>query len=377
MNCPKVIAMYLPQYHCIPENDKFWGKGFTDWVTVKKATPIYEGHNQPRVPLNENYYDLSIKENVEWQAKLAKAHGINGFGIYHYWFNNDTNLLTKPAEIILENKDIDIEYFFAWDNNNWKRSWSNVDGNAWAPVAENKEQKGPQILIPYILGTEPDWENHFNHLLPYFKDERYIKLDGKPIFMVWGISDGIQKMAAYWDTLAKKHGFAGLAMIYKYDETGLFNRVPMTPDAELMFKYEPSFTAWNKLTIPQRIIRKIHKVRSTAEGLKTYNYDKVWKEILSDANGRFSDKRIINGAFVDYDDSPRRGASRGKILVGGTPEKYKKYLTELLQITKRQEKPFVFITAWNEWGEGAYLEPDTTRGYEYLNATKEAIESIM
>ena len=174
MEKTKIIAMYLPQYHSIPENDEFWGKGFTDWVTVKKAKPLFKGHEQPKVPLDNNYYDLSLKENVKWQAKLAKEYGIYGFGVYHYWFNNEKNLLTKPAEIIRDNDDIPINYFLAWDNANWKRSWSNVEGNAWAPVAD-VDNKGPQILIEYILGEEKDWENHFNYLKLHFDSSKYIK----------------------------------------------------------------------------------------------------------------------------------------------------------------------------------------------------------
>ena len=136
MSNPKVFAMYLPQYHCIPENDEFWGKGFTDWVTVKKAKPLYKGHTQPRVPLNDNYYDLSQVDSVEWQAKLANEYGIYGFGVYHYWFNNEKNLLTRPAEILRDSKNGYVKYFFSWDNANWKRSWSNVKGNDWVVSAD-------------------------------------------------------------------------------------------------------------------------------------------------------------------------------------------------------------------------------------------------
>ena len=136
MKRPKIIAMYLPQYHSIQENDKFWGKGFTDWVTVKNAKPLFAGHRQPRIPLNNNYYDLSIEQNVIWQSKLARAHGIYGFGVYHYWFNNETNILTRPVEIIRDCNDVDINYFLAWDNANWKRSWSNVEGYDWSPLQD-------------------------------------------------------------------------------------------------------------------------------------------------------------------------------------------------------------------------------------------------
>ena len=169
----KLLTWYLPQYHSIPENNEFWGEGFTDWVTVRNAKPLYRGHQQPRIPLDHNYYDLSIRNDVAWQARIAKEHGIYGFGIYHYWFNNEKNLLTKPAEIIRDDKDIDINYFFAWDNASWVRSWSALSGNAWAPVADQKYNKnGRTVLIPYILGKENDWENHFNHLIDYFNDSR-------------------------------------------------------------------------------------------------------------------------------------------------------------------------------------------------------------
>jgi hypothetical protein len=181
------------------------GKGFTDWVTVKKAQPLFKGHQQPRIPLNNNYYDLSIKENVKWQAKLAKEYGIFGFGIYHYWFNNEKNLLTKPLDIIYANKEIDIHYYLAWDNASWKRSWSAVDGNAWAPIADNQDHsKESGILIPYIVGNESDWTNHYNHLRPYFKDVRYIKVNNKPMFTILQYDENIEKMCCHWNSMAQK-----------------------------------------------------------------------------------------------------------------------------------------------------------------------------
>ena len=126
MSKVKVFAMYLPQYHETEVNNKFWGKGFTDWVSVKKATPLFAGHEQPQVPMNNNYYDLRKIESIKWQAKIAKKYGVDGWGIYHYWFNSNDRTLTKPAEILLENKDIDMPFFFAWDNASWKRTWSKI-----------------------------------------------------------------------------------------------------------------------------------------------------------------------------------------------------------------------------------------------------------
>lgn len=360
----KIIAWYLPQYHCIPENDEFWGEGFTDWVTVKKAQPLFKGHLQPKIPLNNNYYDLSIKENVAWQAKLAKDHGIYGFGIYHYWFNNEKNLLTKPAEIIHKNKEIDINYFFAWDNASWIRSWSAVNGNAWAPIADksNENQKNSGILIPYILGNEVDWENHYNYLLSYFKDKRYIKVDNKPIFTILQYDEIIEKMCRYWDVLARKDGFNGMYFIYKNKRWFNWNK-----DA-IRFNYEPHYDGWLNPTIWERRMEKLIKLLNLPQKNNYYNYDTIWKKIIENAQNVSSNEFL--GAFVGYDDSPRRSI-KGKVVKGATPQKFKKYLSKLIAISEKQDKEFIFITAWNEWGEGAYLEPDNNCKFDYLKVVKE------
>ncbi len=360
----KLIAWYLPQYHCIPENNQFWGEGFTDWVTVKNAMPLFRGHQQPRVPLNNNYYDLSIRNNVEWQAKLAKRSGIYGFGIYHYWFNNEKNLLTKPVEIIHDNKKIDIHYFLAWDNASWKRSWSAVDGNAWAPIVDNnrKDQQDMGILIPYILGNENDWENHFNNILRYFKDDRYIKVDNNPIFVILQYDENIKKMCQHWNGLAQKHGFNGMYFIFK-------NKRWFEWDKEsVRFNYEPHHDGWLNPTMWERRIERLKKALHIPVGTAIYNYDTIWRRIIK--NAVEASQNELLGAFVNYDDSPRR-STKGKIVKGASPEKFKKYLSKLIDISEKQKKEFIFITAWNEWGEGAFLEPDMLNKYGYINAIKE------
>jgi len=365
----KLIAWYLPQYHSIPENDRFWGKDFTDWVSVKKAQPLFRGHLQPRVPLNNNYYDLSIKENIVWQAELAKRYGIYGFGIYHYWFNNDTNLLTKPLEIINDNKDVDIHYFLAWDNANWIRSWSAVYGNAWSPVVDKEinHSRNDGILIPYILGDERDWENHFNHIIRYLKDDRYIKIKNKPIFVILQYDENIKKMCNYWDTLAKKNDFDGMYFIFK-------NRRWFDWDEDISrFNYEPHYDGWMNPTIWERRVEKIKKFLHLPSIKSIYNYDDIWNRILMNAK-KATPKEFL-GAFVGYDDTPRR-SERGKIIKGASPAKFKKYLSKLIMISESQGKEFVFITAWNEWGEGAYLEPDIIYHYDYLEVIKSISSSL-
>lgn len=365
----KLIAWYLPQYHCIPENDEFWGKGFTDWVTVRNAKPLYKGHQQPRIPLNSNYYDLSVKENVAWQAKLAKEYGIYGFGIYHYWFNNEKNLLTKPLEIIYNNKEIDINYFLAWDNANWKRSWSAVEGNAWAPIADKDGNicGNNGILIPYILGNELDWQNHYKHVVQYFKDKRYIKIDNRPVFVILQYDENIKKMCQYWNYLAQRDIFDGMYFIYK-------NKRWFDWDIDdIRFNYEPHYNGWLNPSTWERKVEKVEKLFHLHKNANYYNYDTIWKRIIT--NAEYATSNEYFGAFVDYDDSPRRSNS-GKIVKGASPQKFKEYLSQLIKISEKKEKEFIFITAWNEWGEGAYMEPDTTNMYAYLNIIKELTQTF-
>lgn len=362
MTNPKIIALYLPQFHRIPENDKFWGEGFTDWVTVKKAQSLFDGHQQPRVPLNNNYYDLSHKENVIWQANIAKKYGVYGFGIYHYWFNNEQNLLVKPAEIIRDNNDIDINYCFVWDNSSWKRSWSGVSGNAWAPIVDASQLNGPQILIEHILGDKPDWMIHFKYLLSHFTKDKYIKIDNKPVFCIYNANEQIYQMCEYWNELAIQAGFNGMAFVF---QCGGHKDIP---DKYLKYKYEPHTSSWYDRGMIRKIADKIMKLFHYSPKLSFYDYDAIWKHLLSNAHK--GEKNTFYGAFVNYDDTPRRGKYGGKIIEGASPEKFAKYFAELVKISAAQNKEFIFLTAWNEWGEGAYMEPDESNEYAYLEAIK-------
>ena len=196
----KIITFYLPQFHEIPENNEWWGKGFTEWVNVKKAQPLYEGHEQPRVPLNENYYNL-LDPNVQvWQAKIAKEYGVYGFCYYHYWFNGKL-LLEKPMENMLKNRDIDIPFCVCWANEPWTRAW----------VGETK------VLIPQLYGEKREWKEHFDYLLPFFIDSRYICDDGKPLVVIYRpeVIECLNEMLDYWNELAIQEGFEGLTYAYQ------------------------------------------------------------------------------------------------------------------------------------------------------------------
>ena len=209
----KIIANYLPQFHSIPQNDQWWGKGYTDWEAVKKCKPQFKGHNQPRIPLNSHYYSLDQVEEIRRQSDLANKYGVYGFGIYHYWFSSKLRLLEKPAEILLNSKDINQHFILIWDNGSWKRTWSNVkNGFDWAPEFDNKNNQsheGNGLLAELVYGDEEEWRIHFDYLLPFFKDERYIKIDGKPAFVFYQMENDyetIVQMTKKWDEWAKNEG---------------------------------------------------------------------------------------------------------------------------------------------------------------------------
>ena len=366
----KIIANYLPQYHEIPENNKWWGNGFTDWIAVKKATPLFEGHRQPRIPLNNNYYDLSDVENIRWQAKRAKKYGIYGFGFYHYWFSSELNLLQKPSELLLENKDIDIHFMFIWDNFSWKRTWSKLsNGAAYAPSFDGEMKSNQEVnekdgvLAELIYGDKIEWKKHFEYLLNFFKDERYIKIDNKPVFSFYQARNNfplIREMSNYWNELAKENGFAGIMCLSK--------DILYPVKLERRMKYSPFQMTTPLLFLKYKIKSKYYQNKGK---IAVWDYDEVWTDILKEAKHSAKDSYLCG--FVNYDDSPRRG-QKGRIIIGGSPIKFENYMRELLKISKKQNKEYVFLMAWNEWGEGSYLEPDSENGYAYLEAIRKIVD---
>ena len=374
MKKTKIFAAYLPQYHETEDNNKFWGKGYTDWVAVKNSTPQFEGHIQPQIPLDNNFYDLSNVDTIRGQAKIAKEYGISGFNIYHYWFKNGKKELEKPAELLYAHQDIDIEYFFTWDPGSWKRTWSNVPGNDWAPAfdkAEISKSAEPVLLVEGGYEGETAWKKHFDYLLPFFNDRRYLKISNKPVFFLMdtGSFDVLGMMANYWDILAKDAGFDGMFMASRsrtFFNKSAFNR---------SFRYEPEYSAWGKRRTLETRFTKFTgiEIKNKCPVRYIYNYDLVWKSIIAEERKKNTD---IPGCFVSYDDTPRRG-KKAMIVSGGTPDKFFKYFGELYSLCCNNDRDILLITAWNEWGEGAYLEPDERDGYAYLEALKKAIQAYL
>lgn len=361
----KLIANYLPQFHVIPENSRWWGEGYTDWVGVRQAVPQYPGQHQPRVPLNENYYSLDDPAVLQWQADLARQYGVYGFGMYHYWFSSELQLLEKPAEILFAHPEIDIHFMFIWDNTSWTRTWVRKGSvNDWAPKFD-EQPVSPQesgILAELHYGAEADWKKHFDYLLPFFRDERYIKLDGKPMFAFFQPNNDFplqQRMVAYWEQLAIEAGLPGLICLSK---DNAHNK---------RFAYQMRYSPFSPNNFWGGVKNKLsHLWTKHRQKIRFSDYDAQWGSILADA--RKADARTFLSGFVSFDDTPRRG-ERARIVRNDSPEKFEHYLQELLTISREQGKEYAFVTAWNEWGEGAYLEPDEWHGYAWLEAAQKAV----
>lgn len=367
----KTIAFYLPQFHCIPENDNAWGKGFTEWTNVKKAKPLFDNHYQPKVPLNKNYYNLLDDGVQEWQAKLAQNYGIYGFCYYHYWFKDGKKLLEKPAENMLNNKKISIPFCFCWANENWTKNW---DGG-------NRE-----VIVEQDYGDVKDWEVHFQYLLPFFKDERYITYNGSPILIIYKpeLINDFKAMGDYFKKRCKENGFNGCEIIvqfpeYKYSPNFDINAFDhyicfepiyttyeaptMSSDASIITKVRKEVKKILGVSVTHRLAKLLPREKKK---LKKYNYDEQWKYILSRS---YESEKYIAGAFVDWDNTARN--VNGILYTGATSEKFEKYYRMLIKKVKASMQPrLIFINAWNEWGEGAYLEPDEKNGYGYLEAIK-------
>lgn len=368
----KVIAFYLPQFHEIPENNKMWGEGFTEWVNVKKAKPLFEGHFQPVEPLDDNYYDLTNNKTLKWQVELAKKYGIYGFCFYHYWYNEHM-LLHKPVEIFLNDKSLNLPFCLSWANHDWTMAWVNKSDN---------------VLYSQDYSIKEEWDKHFDYLYQFFVDERYIRKNGKPLMVIYQGPRQEQRgcfveMLNRWDYLAKEKGLGGLCFAYQSVDIDIFCDDYFNFDYDI--EYQPAYVHRLSLKKQQsRIVEGLRWINSKTIKLKyssisrffhrnkveVTDYDYCWNKLLQ--MGPIRDNSIP-GAFVGCDTTPRR-KERGFVIQGMTPEKFKGYFTEqIIRARDIYKSDMLFIFAWNEWAEGAYLEPDKRWGYAVLEAIKESL----
>jgi len=360
----KVLAFVLPQFHRIAENDAWWGEGFTEWTNVRKARAYFPGHLQPRVPAGQRYYDLLDPEVHDWQADLARTHGLYGFCYYHYWFNG-VRLLDKPVELLLQRGKPEIPFCLAWANEPWTRAWDGGDR---------------EVLMPQSYGDESDWVRHFECLLQSFRDPRYIRVEGRPMFLIYRSAsiEVCDRMLACWRTLAERAGLPGLHVVSML--TG-FAPDPRPELFDAFAEFEPAYTFTHRrpywLRKRERWVKKITKLTRQVFGRvsrppNSYDYGALWRAIAD----RPLPPRTYPGAFVDWDNSPRRGLERSMIMRNFDRRAFELGLRAQLRKALEARAPFVFINAWNEWAEGAYMEPDEARGTFFLDTLRAAMAEV-
>lgn len=358
---PKILAFVLPQFHRIPENDKWWGEGFTEWTNVRKATPLFRNHLQPRIPADGRYYDLLDPVTQDWQAALARRYGLHGFCYYHYWFNGK-QLLEKPIELLLRRGQPEFPFCLAWANEPWTRAWDGGDN---------------EVLMPQSYGDESDWVRHFEYLLRAFRDPRYICVDGKPMFLIYRSAsiDVCEPMLALWRRLAARAGLPGLHVVSMLTAFPLDARLGLF---DACVEFEPAYTFTHRrpywLRKRERWIRTFTKASWRLFGRasrppNSYDYGSLWRAIAD----RDLPARTYPGAFVDWDNSPRRGLERSIIMRNFAPEAFAAGIRAQLRKARAAQAQFLFINAWNEWAEGAYMEPDEARNLFFLKTVRAAL----
>ena len=372
----KLVALYFPQLHTIPENDEWWGKGFTDWVNVRKAKPQFDGHNQPRVPLDDRYYDQSQMETLAWQIGLAKQYGVHGFCHYHYWFDGK-QLLETPTNLMLDNKKLDFPFCLAWANETWSRRWVGLEHH----ILQEQTHRPDNAM----------WERHFNYLYRAWSDERAIKIDGRPVFLIYRPHriENIGEMFECWRNLARQRGLPGLYFVAMKQYEYPMPEVLAYFDASMHFQpfealYSPDFDNDKRAILPEFIMRVLRRlpepvmaflraVRDTrVPALTFYDYEKVWSHMLKvERDGGLP---TFPGAFVDWDNTARYG-NRARLFNGASPERFAHWFKRLVQVTAQRpaNERTIFLNAWNEWAEGTYLEPDARHGYRCLEAVRDGL----
>ena len=357
----RVIAFYLPQYHPIPENDEWWGKGFTEWTNVGKAKPLFKGHNQPRVPADLGYYDLRMPEVREAQAQMAREAGIEGFMYWHYWFGNGKRLLERPFNEVLESGKPDFPFCLGWANHSWTtHSWNS-----------KSQWKKDGVIMEQLYPGKEDYINHFNTVLKAFRDKRYLTVDNKPIFMIYAPLDfpEIKDFMKLWNDLALENGLKGIHFVGLTGGWVEKNKEVM----DLGFDAIAPNNLWHAETKSIGRINKMfaHKIRNIFPGiwLNKYKYKTIIKHLFTD----FDKLENAYPSIIPQWDRSARSGRRAVIYTGSTPKLFDRHVKEALAIVmkKPEEKRIVFLRSWNEWAEGNYVEPDLKNGHAYLDILKQ------
>lgn len=375
---PRIIGLYLPQYHPIPENDEWWGKGFTEWTNVAKAKPLFRGHYQPRIPADLGFYDLRLPEVREQQAQLAREAGLEGFCYYHYWFGNGRQLLERPFNEVLASGKPDFPFCLCWANHDWtSKTW----------------QKGNNFrrdsMIMKMEYSKEDYVRHFNYVLPAFRDPRYITVDGKPLFAVWAphhIPDA-REFIDLWQQLARENGLPGIHFVGHTDNAG--KGLPgQTADYYSTDKAKEYYQAVLDLGFDAVMSSGYRRAVALLQGKTRMMWRMLSGKTFAPNYSKMDYSRLMANYYVpedageniyptllpQWDRTPRAGKN-SEIVVDSTPDRFQETVETAIELIRQKEPEhqLLFLKAWNEWGEGDYVEPDLKFGHGYIQAIRQAI----
>lgn len=357
---PRIFAYYLPQYHPFKENDEWWGKGFTEWTNVARARSLFRGHCQPHIPADLGFYDLRLPEVREEQARLAREAGIEAFCYYEYWFGGH-QLMERPFEEVVATGKPDFPFCLCWANHSWYKK-------LWDPKQPGKDQ----LLIEQTYGGEEEYTRHFMHLLPAFKDKRYVRVNGKLFYIIYdALKFGdVDNFIATWQRLAKENGLGGFYFVAsdfnsEHQQEILSKGFDATHNVDHLNIYHLS-PNWKKalLTIGRKYLGRP----------MIYKYKDAIRYMLHPDCAK---REVIPVILPNWDHTPRSG-SRGLVMTDSKPEYFKQLATAAFEMIKDKpsEEQIVMLKSWNEWGEGNYMEPDMEYGSGYIRALREAIASV-
>lgn len=346
----RAIAYYLPQFHPIPENNEWWGPGFTEWTNAAKARPLFRGHVQPHLPADLGFYDLRLAESREAQAALATEYGIEAFCYWHYWFGGGSRILERPFTEVLAAGSPGFSFCLGWANQTWTGIWHD---------AENK------ILREQLYPGEEDDRQHFEAVLPAFRDERYLRVDGKPVFYVFRPEE-LPDAAAFidrWQAMARAAGFDGLYLVAEVSDL-------LGQGARYTRVVEDGFDVGVYVRIPAEITPRTMlrmRVRRKLGGPEAYPYSvdpALWDAVRADP-------RLVPSVYPNWDNTPRSG-SRGLVLTDTNPERFRRNVDSAIATLadRPPQERLLWIKSWNEWAEGNYLEPDLEYGRAWLQALR-------
>lgn len=353
----KIIAFYLPQFHPVKENDEWWGSGFTEWHNVVKAKPLFRGHYQPKLPADLSFYDLRLPETREAQAQLAREAGVYGFCYWHYWFGNGKRLLERPFDEVVASGKPDFPFCLAWANHSWY-------AKTWDP------NKPDRLLIEQLYPGKEDNEKHFYEVLPAFKDDRYIKIDGKPLFAIFKPLqvENVQAFIQQWQELAKKNGLPGVYFVGQGPQKDFESIMASGFDAVNHEEVNGIHAHQGKFV---RIMKQIERV--LLKRPRCYDYAKAMKEMIIPED---SCENILPTICPNFDHTPRSG-TRGLVYTNSNPKTFYNHVRQILDVVSPKQNRIVFLKSWNEWGEGNYMEPDEKYGKGYIEAMRKALDDSL